>query len=83
MSCVPGRNQPGGGWGRLVVVRHTEFWDRMTRQFGASYAESVARDHVLSTLGGVTVEAALARGDDIKGVWRAVCDEFAVPSREH
>jgi hypothetical protein len=54
----------------------------MARQFGASYAESVARDHVLSTLGGVTVEGALARGDDPKNVWRAVCEEFTVPSRE-
>nr|MDT0664418.1 DUF3046 domain-containing protein [Micromonospora sp. DSM 115978] len=34
-------------------MRHTEFWDRMVRHFGASYADSVARDHVLSTLGGV------------------------------
>lgn len=71
-----------GVWGTLDVVRHTEFWDRMARQFGPGYAESVARDHVLSVLGGVTVEAALARGDDVKGVWRAVCEEFGVPSRE-
>jgi hypothetical protein len=55
----------------------------MDRQFGGGYAESVARDHVLASLGGVTVEGALARGDDSKAVWRAVCQEFDVPAREH
>jgi hypothetical protein len=54
----------------------------MNRQFGAAYAASVARDHVLPGLGGATVEAALDRGDDAKVVWRAVCDEFDVPARE-
>lgn len=55
----------------------------MNRQFGAEYAESVARDHVLASLGGVTVEGAFARGEDAKAVWRAVCTEFDVPAREH
>jgi hypothetical protein len=64
-------------------VRLTEFWDRMNRQFGAEYAQSVARDHVLASLGGVTVEGAFARGEDAKAVWRAVCTEFDVPAREH
>jgi hypothetical protein len=54
----------------------------MDRQFGAGYAESVARDHVLAGLGGATIEGALARGDDAKAVWRAVCQEFDVPARE-
>lgn len=64
-------------------MRLTEFWARMDRQFGAEYAQSVAHDHVLARLGGVTVEGALARGDDAKAVWRAVCAEFDVPAREH
>ncbi|SNQ49068.1 conserved hypothetical protein [Frankia canadensis] len=63
-------------------MRLTEFWARMNSQFGASYVESFARDHVLAGLGGATVEAALARGDDAKAVWRAVCEEFDVPARE-
>jgi hypothetical protein len=54
----------------------------MGRQFGAGYVDSVARDHVLASLGGATVEGALARGDDAKAVWRAVCQEFDVPARE-
>ncbi len=54
----------------------------MNKQFGSGYAESVARDHVVARLGGVTVSDALARGDDVKDVWRAVCDDFEVPARD-
>jgi hypothetical protein len=54
----------------------------MRRSFGETYAESLARDHVLAGLGGRTVEQALAEGEDAKTVWRAVVDEFEVPARE-
>jgi Protein of unknown function (DUF3046) len=60
-------------------VRLTEFWERMREQFGDVYAESVAKDYVLSNLGGRTVNKALADGEDAKVVWRAVCDTFNVP----
>jgi Protein of unknown function (DUF3046) len=60
-------------------VRLSEFWQRMSDQFGEAYAPSVAKDHVLATLGGRTVERALADGEDAKVVWRAVCAEFDVP----
>lgn len=60
-------------------MRLTEFWERMRAQFGDSYAESVAKDHVLSGLGGRTVSKALADGEDAKVVWRAVCETFNVP----
>ncbi len=53
----------------------------MREQFGATYADSLARDHVIAALGGRTVEQALTDGDDVRGVWRAVCDEFEVPAR--
>jgi hypothetical protein len=62
-------------------MRQTEFWERMREQFGAAYAESVAQDYVLSRLGGRTVNAALADGEDAKVVWRAVSDTFNVPDR--
>jgi hypothetical protein len=62
-------------------VRLTEFWERMRAQFGDSYAESVAKDFVLSGLGGRTVDQALADGVDAKTVWRAVCEAFDVPER--
>jgi Protein of unknown function (DUF3046) len=60
-------------------VRLTEFWARMREQFGDVYAESLAKDYVLSKLGGRTVNEALADGEDAKVVWRAVCDTFNVP----
>jgi hypothetical protein len=63
-------------------VRLTDFWERMRRSFGASYADSLARDHVLAELSGRTIEQALADGEDAKSVWRAVCSEFEVPARD-
>jgi len=62
-----------------VTVRLTMFWERMRAQFGEAYAESVAKDYVLSGLGGRTVNKALADGEDAKVVWRAVCETFNVP----
>jgi Protein of unknown function (DUF3046) len=60
-------------------VRLTEFWERMRAQFGDVYAESVAKDFVLASLGERTVNKALADGEDAKVVWRAVCEAFNVP----
>ena len=60
-------------------MRLTEFWARMKEQFGDAYAESLAKDYVLSNLGERTVNKALADGEDAKVVWRAVCDTFNVP----
>ena len=60
-------------------MRLTEFWVRMKEQFGDVYAESLAKDYVLSNLGGRTVNKALADGEDPKVVWRAVGDTFNVP----
>ena len=51
----------------------------MREQFGEAYAESVAKDYVLSNLGGRTVNKALADGEDAKVVWRAICETFGVP----
>jgi hypothetical protein len=65
----------------LARVRLTAFWERMRTQFGEVYADSVAKDHVLAGLGGRTVNQALADGEDVKKVWRAVCEAFHVPER--
>jgi Protein of unknown function (DUF3046) len=62
-------------------MRLTEFWARMREQFGDGYAESVAKDYVLSGLGSRTVNKALADGEDAKVVWRAVSEQFNVPNR--
>ncbi|MDX6202727.1 MAG: hypothetical protein QOJ83_2227 [Frankiales bacterium] len=63
-------------------MRITEFWRRMEHHFGVAYADSYARDQVLRELGGRTVQEALAAGDDLKVVWRAVCSAANVPDRE-
>jgi hypothetical protein len=62
-------------------MRLTEFWRRMSEHFGDGYAESVAKDFVLSGLSGRTVNKALADGEDAKVVWRAVTEQFNVPDR--
>jgi hypothetical protein len=41
----------------------------------------VAADHVIAELGGRTVNQALADGEDVKKVWRAVCETFNVPAQ--
>lgn len=55
----------------------------MEQVFGPAYAASVAADQVLPQLDGRTVEQALAGGEDIVEVWRAVCQAYSdrVPSR--
>jgi hypothetical protein len=64
-------------------VRLTDFWYRMTQVFGDAYARSVAEDQVLATLGGRTVEQALAAGEETVTVWRAVVAAYPerVPPR--
>jgi hypothetical protein len=62
-------------------VKLTEFWERMRAQFGDAYAESVAKDQVLAALGDRTVNQALADGENVKTVWRAVAETFEVPER--
>ena len=57
----------------------TTFWDRMRAQFGEVYAQSLAKDYVFERLRGRTVERALADGEDVKVIWRAVCQAFDVP----
>ncbi len=54
----------------------------MDARFGAGYARSYAADQVLPTLASRTVLQALADGDDVKDVWRAVCDAVDAPSSE-
>ncbi len=63
-------------------MRLTEFWNRMEKKFGPTYAASYASDQVLPTLAGRTVREALDAGDEVKEVWRAVCEATAVPASE-
>ncbi|MBZ4323015.1 MULTISPECIES: DUF3046 domain-containing protein [Streptomyces] len=61
-------------------MRLTDFWRRMADHFGAAYADSFARDHVMSELGGRTVHEALDAGWNAKDVWRAVCRAMEIPA---
>ena len=60
-------------------MRLTVFWQKMRGQFGDTYAASVAKDYVLTDLGGRTVDQALAAGVEPKTIWRAVCEAFEIP----
>jgi hypothetical protein len=60
-------------------MRLTEFWRRMEAVFGPQYAHSWAHDQVLPSLGGRTVDAALADGVSAKAVWAAVVRDAQVP----
>ncbi|WP_328493597.1 DUF3046 domain-containing protein [Streptomyces sp. NBC_00414] len=60
-------------------MRLTVFWERMSEHFGTEYADTFARDHVMSELGGRTVQQALDAGWEAKDVWRAVCTAVNVP----
>lgn len=64
----------------LLPVRSSEFWELVDTEFGIR-GRIVVRDHVLPSLGGATAEEALARGDDPRTVWFALCDEFEIPER--
>jgi hypothetical protein len=70
---------PGAGRRYPGAVRLTVFWEKMRGQFGEAYAASVAKDYVLTGLGGATVDQALAAGKEPKTVWLAVCEAFEIP----
>lgn len=63
-------------------MKLTVFWERMRGYFGPAYADSFARDHVMSELGGRTVYEALEAGWEAKDVWRAVCSAVGVPAAQ-
>lgn len=77
----PGPDIDPGAPRENARVRQTDFWQRMAASFGPAYADSLARDQVLATLGGRTIVEALAAGDDVKDVWRAVVATFEAPVR--
>ncbi|OIK04305.1 DUF3046 domain-containing protein [Streptomyces monashensis] len=64
-------------------MRLTVFWQRMAEHFGPGYADTFARDHVMSELGGRTVNEALDAGWAAKDVWRVVCAVMNVPGERH
>jgi len=63
-------------------MRLTDFWERLEAALGPAYARSWAHDHVLSSLGGRTVDEAIAAGIETVDVWRAVHAALELPARE-
>ena len=63
-------------------MRLQEFWSRLSQQFGSMRAQSVARDHVFSVLGGRTAVEAIEAGLPLRRVWLAICEEYDVPQKE-
>ncbi len=56
----------------------------MGEEFGEAYAGSLARSHVMSSLGGRTAVEALDAGVPPREVWLALCDDMDVPeARRH
>lgn len=66
-------------------MRLTDLWRRLEETFGSGYAKSVARDQVLPQLGDRTIDQALAAGEEVVAVWRAVVAAYPdrVPARLH
>jgi hypothetical protein len=60
-------------------VRSSQFWELMREEFGAGYAATLAREHVVSALGERTAEQALAAGVGPREVWLALCADLQVP----
>jgi hypothetical protein len=54
----------------------------MEQALGPAYARTWADQHVLSDLGGRTVNEALALGESPKRVWRAVWADLDLPLSE-
>jgi hypothetical protein len=63
-------------------MRLTVFWQRMADHFGPGYADTFARDHVMTELGGHTVHQALEAGWEAKDVWHVVCAVMNVPQEK-
>ncbi len=63
-------------------MRHTEFWARMESALGGGYARAWAHEQVMASLGGRTVEEALASGESPKTVWRAVWETLGLPASD-
>lgn len=57
----------------------SQFWALMEGEFGAGYAHTLARSHVLGSLSDRTAEQALDAGMPPRDVWHALCDAMDVP----
>lgn len=59
-------------------MRLTEFHQLVTDEFGESEGRWLVHSHVLAGFGG-TAEELMESGEDLRRVWRGLCDDFDVP----
>lgn len=65
-------------------MRLSEFRRAVTEEFGESFGGALTRDLVLTELGDLTSEQALAAGIPAREVWLALCRANDVPeNRRH
>lgn len=62
-------------------MRLSEFQRATREQFGEIYSGVLIREHWLASLGG-TAQDALDRGEPIRDVWMALCEDLQVPAAE-
>lgn len=60
-------------------MRLSEFRTAVSDEFGAAYGGVLARDLVLTELGGVTADQAISAGTSPRDVWIALCRASDVP----
>ena len=60
-------------------MRLSEFWLAMADEFGDAYGRVLAHDLVLSAVGGLTADQAIAAGVPPRQIWLALCDAQDVP----
>ena len=63
-------------------MRLQDFWRRLDNLFGPMRAQSVARDHVFSSLGGRSAVQAIEAGLPVRKVWLAICEDYEVPVKD-
>jgi hypothetical protein len=65
-------------------VRKSEFSLAVVDVFGEAYGRVLTRDVILPSLGDVSADEAIIRGDEPRDVWLALCEAQDVPlSRRH
>ena len=64
-------------------MRQSEFQLACAEEFGAAYAGVLIRDHWIARFAGTAADA-IERGEPIRDVWLALCEELDVPlARRH
>src|SRR5665811_258521 len=83
VTAITGPSVPDGESDGLVCetprMRMSDFWRLMDDEFGAAYARSLARDHVLGALGNRTPLEAIESGVKPREAWLALCVDMDVP----